>query len=74
MHATVYSGKLTEVDTEVGTLVLEWTDCPNGVPEDLTFNFGPKVVLEVEWECLMGRKVDVVTVDDKAVRVTEFDE
>lgn len=74
MHATVHSGKLTEVDTKVGTLVLEWRDRPNEVPENLMFNFGPEVDLERKCEYLIGRKVDVVVIDDKVVRVTELDE
>ncbi len=74
MRTTCDSGKLVEVNTETGTLLLEWRDHRNGIQDTLRFNFGPEVELEMEWEHLIGRKVDVVTIDDKVVRVTELDD
>jgi len=74
MLTTCDSGKLVEVNTETGTLILEWTDHRNGIQDKLRFNFGPEVELEMQWEYLIGRKVDVVAIDDKVVRVTELDE
>ena len=74
MHAVVHSGKLTEVDTEVGKLVLKWRDHPDGEPEEFTFDFEPDVELEMEWKYLMGQKVDVLTIDDEVVRVTMLDD
>jgi len=74
MHAIVHSGKLTEVNTEVGKLVLEWRDRPDGEPEDVMFDIEPEMELEMEWEHLMGRKVEILTIDDKVARVTIFND
>ncbi len=72
MHAIVNSGKLTEVDTEAGRLYLEWLDRRTGMWDGHSFNFGQE--LEAEWEDLIGLNVDVVTIDDEIIRVTECNE
>ena len=72
MHAKTETGKLTEVDTEAGTLFLEWEDYRTGIQNTLRFNFPQD--LQAEWEDLIGLKVDVVTIDDEVTRVTVCNE
>ena len=72
MRAVVSAGKLVEVDTETSTLELVWTEYRTGMRNDHIFRFPPE--LEEPWEDLIGLEVDVVTIDDKVVRVTACNE
>jgi len=72
MLAVVSTGKLVEVDTEAGTLDLVWTEYYTGMRRGHTFSFSPE--LNVVWEDLIGREVDVVTIDDEVIRITACDE